>query len=188
MDDAEKNDEDKVEKEKDIDQEPALDEQAKDDQVGFLASKTHKEKPTLFMSTSRHFVSSNYAPFLDVLASVVPPTLTTPTPPPIPTTTITKTKGPTSTSRMKNVMDQGFSNLIKHKKRPHDDDDRDQDPRAGPDQGLKKSKTSKDAEPSKKPKSTGSSKSNTSSQPKSTGKSVQADETVFKAADTDIKN
>ncbi|GKF74580.1 hypothetical protein Tco_0220912 [Tanacetum coccineum] len=50
-----------------------------------------------------------------------------------------------------NAMDQGVVDLIKHKKRPHDDDDRDQDPPAGPDQGLKKRKTSKDANPSKKP-------------------------------------
>nr|GEX05211.1 hypothetical protein [Tanacetum cinerariifolium] len=31
------------------------------------------------------------------------------------------------------AMDQGVADLIKHKKRPHDDDDRDQDPPAGPD-------------------------------------------------------
>nr|GFB55953.1 hypothetical protein [Tanacetum cinerariifolium] len=98
IDNAEKNDEDKVEEEKDTDQESALDEQAKDDQVGVLASKIHKEKLTLFMFTSSHFVSSNYVPLLDVLASVVPPTPTIPTPPPIPTTTITTTKAFTSTS------------------------------------------------------------------------------------------
>nr|GEY37016.1 hypothetical protein [Tanacetum cinerariifolium] len=60
MDDAEKNDEDKVEEEKDIDQELALYEQAKDYQVGVLASKTHKEKPILFVFISSHSVSSNY--------------------------------------------------------------------------------------------------------------------------------
>ncbi|GKC18553.1 hypothetical protein Tco_1020703 [Tanacetum coccineum] len=70
-----------------------------------------------------------------------------------------------------NAMDQGVADLIKHKKIPHDDD-RDQDPPAGPDQGLKKRKTSKDAKPPKNLKSTSPSKSNTSSQPKSTGKSV----------------
>ncbi|GJT94655.1 hypothetical protein Tco_1090173 [Tanacetum coccineum] len=47
--------------------------------------------------------------------------------------------------------------------------DRDQDPPTGSDQGLKKRKTSKDAEPSKKPKSTGLSKrddtGNTDEQP-----------------------
>ncbi|GJZ84673.1 hypothetical protein Tco_0650012 [Tanacetum coccineum] len=93
MNNAEKNDEDKVEEEKGTDQEPALDKQAKDDQVGVLASKPHKKKPTLFVSTSSHFVSSNYAPLLDVLAYVVS---ITPTPLPIPTTTITTTEAPTS--------------------------------------------------------------------------------------------
>ncbi|GJU25675.1 hypothetical protein Tco_1164296 [Tanacetum coccineum] len=112
MDDAEKNDEDKVEEEKDTDHQPALNEQAKDDQVGVLASKTHKEKPTLFVSTSSHSVSSNYgnqflisspecsllAPLLDVLAFVVPPTPITLTPPIIPTTKITTIEAPASTS------------------------------------------------------------------------------------------
>ncbi|GJZ65275.1 hypothetical protein Tco_0621971 [Tanacetum coccineum] len=84
------------------------------------------------------------------------------------------------------AMDQGVVDLIKHKKRPHDDDDRDQDPPAGSDQGLKKRKTSDDAQPSKKPKSIGSSKYATRSQPKSTGKSVQSEETVFKAANTEM--
>ncbi|GJT41107.1 hypothetical protein Tco_0940972, partial [Tanacetum coccineum] len=69
------------------------------------------------------------------------------------------------------------ADLIKHKKRPHDDDDdRDQDPPIRPDQGLKKRKTSKDVEPPKKPKLTGSSKSNTLTQPKPTCKSAQAEE------------
>ncbi|GJU15864.1 hypothetical protein Tco_1143830 [Tanacetum coccineum] len=68
-----------------------------------------------------------------------------------------------------NAMDQGVADLIKHKKRPHDDDDRDQDPPVGPDQGLKKRKISKDVESPKKPKSTSSSKrddlGNTDEQP-----------------------
>ncbi|GKA71317.1 hypothetical protein Tco_0777456 [Tanacetum coccineum] len=85
-----------------------------------------------------------------------------------------------------NVMDQGVVDLIKYKKRPHDDDDKYQDPLTRPDQGLKKRTTSKDAEPPKNPKLTGSSKSNTSSQPKSTGKPVQAKETIFEATDTDF--
>ncbi|GKB98216.1 hypothetical protein Tco_0984353 [Tanacetum coccineum] len=85
-----------------------------------------------------------------------------------------------------NAMDLGVADLIKHKKIPHDDDDRDQDPPAGPDQGLKKRKISKDAEPPKNLKSTSPSKSNTSSQPKSTGKFIQAEETVFEAADTNL--
>ncbi|GJZ96280.1 hypothetical protein Tco_0668614, partial [Tanacetum coccineum] len=65
-------------------------------------------------------------------------------------------------------------------------DDKDQDPPAGPDQGLKKRKISKDVEPSKRPKSTGSSKGTTKSQPKSTGKSIQVEEIVFEAADTNM--
>ncbi|GJV47283.1 hypothetical protein Tco_1437495 [Tanacetum coccineum] len=60
MDDAEKNDEDKVEEGKGTYQEPTLDEQAKDDQVWVLASKTDKEKLTLFVSISSHSMSSNY--------------------------------------------------------------------------------------------------------------------------------
>nr|GEZ80492.1 hypothetical protein [Tanacetum cinerariifolium] len=66
------------------------------------------------------------------------------------------------------------------------DDDRDEDPPAGLDQGLKRKKTSKDAEPSKKAKSTDTSKGTTKSQPKSTGKSAQADETVVEAGDTQL--
>ncbi|GJU30149.1 hypothetical protein Tco_1173738 [Tanacetum coccineum] len=71
----------------------------------------------------------------------------------------------------------------KQKKRKPDDEDRDEDPPAGPNQGLKRRKTSKDVEPSKRSKSTGSFKGNTSSQPKlkSTGKSIHAEETVYEA-------
>ncbi|GJW14321.1 hypothetical protein Tco_0018454 [Tanacetum coccineum] len=49
------------------------------------------------------------------------------------------------------------------------------------DKGLKRKKKSKDAEPSKKAKSTDTSKGTTKSQPKSTGKSAQPEETVFEA-------
>ncbi|GKF82079.1 hypothetical protein Tco_0243735 [Tanacetum coccineum] len=70
------------------------------------------------------------------------------------------------------------------KKRRHDD--RDQDPTARPYQEMMKKKKRKDAELSKRPKSTGSSKGTTQSQPKSIGKSVQAEEIVFEAADTDM--
>ncbi|GJW99727.1 hypothetical protein Tco_0183641 [Tanacetum coccineum] len=96
--DAEKNDAEKVVEEKDTNEVPAKDEHAKDDQVEVLVSKTHKEKPKLLVSTSSHSVSYNYdvqiqqeipsvlsTPLLDVLASVVPPTPTTPTPPPLTT-------------------------------------------------------------------------------------------------------
>ncbi|GKB83240.1 hypothetical protein Tco_0950135 [Tanacetum coccineum] len=53
------------------------------------------------------------------------------------------------------------------KKRRHNDND--QDPLAGSDQEMKKSKKSKDTEPSKKTKQAGSSKGITQYQPKSTG-------------------
>ncbi|GKD09117.1 hypothetical protein Tco_1188802 [Tanacetum coccineum] len=84
------------------------------------------------------------------------------------------------------AMDQGVADLDKQKKRKPADGDRDKDLPAGSEQGLKKRKTSKDAEPSKKPKSTGSSKDNTQSQPKSTSKSAQAKETIVEAKDTDM--
>ncbi|GKC83689.1 hypothetical protein Tco_1139406 [Tanacetum coccineum] len=80
------------------------------------------------------------------------------------------------------VMDKGVAKI--QKKRKPDDADRDEDPPAGPDQGLKRRKTSKETEPSKKAKSTGTSKSTTKSQPKYTGKSAQVEETVIETADT----
>ncbi|GJT41872.1 hypothetical protein Tco_0941737 [Tanacetum coccineum] len=55
-----------------------------------------------------------------------------------------------------------------------------------PDQGLKKKKTGKDTEPSKKAKSIRTSKGTPKSQPKSTGKSTQAEDTVFEAEDTQV--
>ncbi|GJW45487.1 hypothetical protein Tco_0077133 [Tanacetum coccineum] len=70
------------------------------------------------------------------------------------------------------AMDQGVADLIKHKKRSHDDEDRDQDPPAGPNQGLKKRKTSKDAKLAKKSKLTGSSKDTTQTCKASQGKSL----------------
>ncbi|GJU61558.1 hypothetical protein Tco_1243393 [Tanacetum coccineum] len=74
----------------------------------------------------------------------------------------------------------------KLKKRKPDDADRDEDPPAGSDQGLKRRETSKDVEPSKKVKSNDTSKGTTKSQLKSTSKSAQAEETVFKAGDTQV--
>ncbi|GJS72857.1 hypothetical protein Tco_0705698 [Tanacetum coccineum] len=76
------------------------------------------------------------------------------------------------------AIDQSVADLDKQNKRKPVDDDRDEDPLAGLDQGLKRRKTSKDAEPPKRSKSTGSSKGNTSSQlkPKSIGKFVYAEE------------
>ncbi|GKB38830.1 hypothetical protein Tco_0883772 [Tanacetum coccineum] len=65
------------------------------------------------------------------------------------------------------VMDKGVADKLK--KRKLYDVDKDEDPPAGPGQGLKRWKTSKDVEPSKKAKSTDISKGTTKSQPKSTG-------------------
>ncbi|GJW60144.1 integrase, catalytic region, zinc finger, CCHC-type containing protein [Tanacetum coccineum] len=64
-------------------------------------------------------------------------------------------------------------------KRDRDDKDKDEDPFAGSDRGLKKRKTSKDVEPIKGPKtreSKSSSSKGTKSQSKSSRKSVQAEE------------
>ncbi|GJZ79389.1 hypothetical protein Tco_0644226 [Tanacetum coccineum] len=82
------------------------------------------------------------------------------------------------------AMDKGVADKLK--KRKLDDADRDEDPPSGSNQGLKRRNTSKDAEPSKKVKSTDTSKSTTKSQLKSTSKSAQAEETVFEAGDTQV--
>ncbi|GKC35046.1 hypothetical protein Tco_1047430 [Tanacetum coccineum] len=82
------------------------------------------------------------------------------------------------------AMDKGVVDI--QKKRKPGDADIDEDPPAGPDQGLKRRKTSKDVEQSKKAKSTRTSKGTTKSWPKSTGKSAQAEETVFEAEDTQV--
>ncbi|GJS05507.1 hypothetical protein Tco_0322015, partial [Tanacetum coccineum] len=82
------------------------------------------------------------------------------------------------------AMDKGVADRLK--KRKPDDADRDEGPPAGSDQGLKRKKTGKDIEPSKKAKLTGTSKGTTKSQPKSTGKSVHAEETMFEAGDTQV--
>ncbi|GJY49363.1 hypothetical protein Tco_0439319 [Tanacetum coccineum] len=65
------------------------------------------------------------------------------------------------------AMDKGV--VDKSKKRKPDDANRDEGPPAGSNQGLKRKKISKDVEPSKKAKLTGTSKGTTKSQPKSTG-------------------
>ncbi|GJX04507.1 hypothetical protein Tco_0190423 [Tanacetum coccineum] len=65
----------------------------------------------------------------------------------------------------------------------YDDKDKDEDPSAGSDRGLKKRKTSKDAEPTtglKKKDSTSGSSKGTKSQLKSTGKYVQSEEPTTK--------
>ncbi|GKF00382.1 hypothetical protein Tco_0023732 [Tanacetum coccineum] len=84
------------------------------------------------------------------------------------------------------VMDQGVADLDKKKKRKPTNGDRDEDPLAGLDQGLKKRKKSKDAEPSKKLKSTSSSKHITKSQLKSTDKFAQVEEIVIEVEDTKV--
>nr|GEU39635.1 retrovirus-related Pol polyprotein from transposon TNT 1-94 [Tanacetum cinerariifolium] len=61
-------------------------------------------------------------------------------------------------STNEDAMDQEVANLIKYKKIPHDDEDRDQDPPARSDQGLKKEDN----------------------------KSVQSEETIFKTADNEM--
>ncbi|GJW48827.1 hypothetical protein Tco_0080473 [Tanacetum coccineum] len=67
--------------------------------------------------------------------------------------------------------------------------DKDEDPSAGSDRGLKKRKISKDAdlttEPKKKDSTSGTSKG-TKSQPRSSRKSVQSEELVFKVANSDM--
>ncbi|GJS73942.1 hypothetical protein Tco_0706783 [Tanacetum coccineum] len=74
-------------------------------------------------------------------------------------------------------------------KRGRKDKDKDEDPSAGSDRGLKRRKTSKDAEPTTDPKkkdSTSGSSKGTKSQPRSSGKSVQSEEPVFEVADSDM--
>ncbi|GKC84784.1 hypothetical protein Tco_1140501 [Tanacetum coccineum] len=74
-------------------------------------------------------------------------------------------------------------------KRDQEDKDKDEDPPAGSDQGLKRRKTSKDDEPSKGSKSKeskSSSSKGTKSQPKSSGKLVQEEELVFETADMEM--
>ncbi|GKA31158.1 hypothetical protein Tco_0717463 [Tanacetum coccineum] len=82
------------------------------------------------------------------------------------------------------AIDKGVADKLKRRK--PDDADRDEDPLIGPDQGLKRRKTSKDAEPPKKVKSTDTYKGTTKSQPKYTSKSAQAEETMLEAEDTQL--
>nr|GEW72943.1 integrase, catalytic region, zinc finger, CCHC-type, peptidase aspartic, catalytic [Tanacetum cinerariifolium] len=70
-----------------------------------------------------------------------------------------------------------------------EDKDKDEDPLAGLDQGLKKRKTSKDVEPSrgsKSKESKSSSSKGSKSQSKSSSKSAQAREPVFETTDTEM--
>ncbi|GKA24632.1 hypothetical protein Tco_0710665 [Tanacetum coccineum] len=77
-------------------------------------------------------------------------------------------------------------------KRGREDKDKDEDPPAGSDQGMKRQKTSKDAKSlkgskSKESKSTSSSKGTTHSQPKSYGKSAETEEPIHTVDDTEFK-
>ncbi|GJU59028.1 hypothetical protein Tco_1236794 [Tanacetum coccineum] len=85
---------------------------------------------------------------------------------------------------IKDIRETKMEHARKQQKRKPDDDDKDEGPSAVSDQGLKRHKTSKDSQPSKKTNSTESSKGTSKSQPKSTCKSAQAEETVFEAGDT----
>nr|GEZ15062.1 hypothetical protein [Tanacetum cinerariifolium] len=69
------------------------------------------------------------------------------------------------------------------KKKRHDD--KDQDPSARSNQGMKRRNKSKDAEPSKRTDQSSLSKGTTKSQPKSTSKSVQAEGTIPEVVDVD---
>ncbi|GKC83251.1 hypothetical protein Tco_1138968 [Tanacetum coccineum] len=74
-------------------------------------------------------------------------------------------------------------------KRDQENKDKDEDPPARSDQGLKKRKMSKDAEPSrgsKSKESKSSSSKGTKSQPISSGKSAQAEEPVFETTNTEM--
>ncbi|GJV11410.1 hypothetical protein Tco_1352951 [Tanacetum coccineum] len=75
-------------------------------------------------------------------------------------------------------------------KRHHEDEDKDEDPPAGSNQGLKKRKKSKDVEPpkgSKSKESKSSSSKGPKPQPKSSSKSTQVKEPVFEAANTKMQ-
>ncbi|GJX78245.1 hypothetical protein Tco_0325056 [Tanacetum coccineum] len=76
-------------------------------------------------------------------------------------------------------------------KRGRDDQDKDEYPSAGSDQGMKRRKSSKDVEPSKGSKSkeskSSSSSKGTQSQPKSLGKTKHVEEPKFEVADTEMQ-
>ncbi|GJX77059.1 hypothetical protein Tco_0323870 [Tanacetum coccineum] len=76
--------------------------------------------------------------------------------------------------------------ILKHGRK---DKDKNKDPSAGSDLGLKRRKTSKDAEPTTDPKkkdSTSGSSKGTKSQLRSSGKSVQSEEPVFEVTDSNM--
>ncbi|GJZ46922.1 hypothetical protein Tco_0600754 [Tanacetum coccineum] len=97
------------------------------------------------------------------------------------------------TSQLPQILQKEVSNFATpmiQSTRDRKDEDKDVDPPAGSNQGLKKRKTSKNAEPSKGLKSkesrSSSSSKGTKSQPKSSGTSTQAEDIVIEAADTKI--
>ncbi|GKC13344.1 hypothetical protein Tco_1010126 [Tanacetum coccineum] len=122
------------------------------------------------------------APLLDVLTYVDPPTPTTLTPTPLTTPLLPSIISETSPiynevlatlfldsntfTVDEDELDRMFPEQPNQRRQHHKD--KDQDPPGGSDQGMKKSKKGKDAEPSKRPKSIGSSKATTQYQPKST--------------------
>nr|GEY98626.1 hypothetical protein [Tanacetum cinerariifolium] len=214
MEAAKKHDDDKAKEEKDTIHEPVQIKQAEDDQEEFLAPKIHKERPILLVSTSSHSVSSNYSNLVSSLERSLretgkestdsrelkqayhSPALLASMKSKIPSA-VNNYRG----SKLGDSLQQSVADIRKIKIEHAEKQDKtqhpsksfdeaslaeDEDPPARPDQGLKKRKTSKDAEQSKKPKLTGSSKGTTSSQPKSTSNFVQSEETVFEAEDTKV--
>nr|GEZ15649.1 zinc finger, CCHC-type, retrotransposon Gag domain protein [Tanacetum cinerariifolium] len=89
-----------------------------------------------------------------------------------------------SISEDEDAMDKGVADRLK--KINLDDADRDEGPPTGPNQGLKMKKTGKYIEPSKKSKTTRTSKGTTKSKAKYTSKSAQAEEIVFEAGDSQV--
>ncbi|GJV65543.1 hypothetical protein Tco_1476371 [Tanacetum coccineum] len=82
-----------------------------------------------------------------------------------------------------------FSYDVYSLKRGRKDKDKDEDPSTGSDRGLKKRKTSKNAETTTGPKnkdSTSNSSKSTKSQPKPSRKFVQSKDPVFEVADSDM--
>nr|GEV16158.1 hypothetical protein [Tanacetum cinerariifolium] len=107
-----------------------------------------------------------------------PPPLSTPIPPPT-----TEATNPPS------ILPDFASVFQFNSRRSRNDKVKDEDPSAGLDRGLKERKTTKDAEPTKGPKSKESksdSSKGTKSQSKSSGKSVQEEEPEFEVTDTDM--
>nr|GFA99115.1 hypothetical protein [Tanacetum cinerariifolium] len=132
-----------------------------------------------------------------VPATTVPPTIQPftsipqqSTPTPKPTTKPSTTLIPvlldfSSLFRFDHIVSTLEKELSRLKQKDRDDKDKDEDPSTGSDRGLKKIKTSKDAESTTRPntkESKSSSSKGTKSQSKSSRKSVQAEEPEFEFA------